>query len=530
MTINRLNTVLRQAIIGAVLATVLSACVPAPTPPGPLPTPGPPTATPAPPLADCAPGTGRYIMYERPGLAAALSASETVVRLPEINARAVCLPEQRAETIQAAGFDLRPDPVLRLIDPLPGAPSASVLDVVAAAEPREAEQWAVAKIRARDAQGLATGRGVTIAVIDTGVDCQHPDLAGACVIQRDFVGGGSWHPHGSHVAAIAAARVNNAGILGVAPAASIADYRVLDGGGAGYSSVIARAVLDAGTGPSVVINMSLGGPLNEQVMDDAIRTVIARGVVVVAAAGNEATDRPSYPGCSPGVIGVGATTQADTRAGFSNFGACVDIAAPGVDILSAIPGNDYAVWSGTSMAAPHVAGVAALVLSAGVAPGGVWTVLHGAGDAGPAELGGRRVNAWRAAVDAGAPPGPTITPRPPVTALPTSDPYPGGTWTPGAPRTWTPPPTASATRVATATGTRVPPTVTSTMTASPRPATVTPTRTLVPPTQTARPIPTLTPTRTATPCTLMAYSRVGPVNAFRPVYAPCLTPTATQRR
>lgn len=516
--------------IALALAAVLSACQPTPTPPGPPPTPAPPTATLQPPLATCAPGTARYIMYERPGTSAALGVSETVVRLPEISARAVCLPEQRAAAIQAAGYDLQPDHVLRLIDPMAGEASASALDVVAAAEPLERDQWGAAKIRARDAQGLATGRGVTIAIIDTGVDATHPDLAGAVVLQRDYVGGAPIHGHGSHVAGIAAARVNNTGILGVAPAASIADYRVLDSSGAGYSSVIARAVLDAGTGPGVVINLSLGGPLNEQVMDDAIRTVIARGVVVVAAAGNEATDRPSYPGCSPGVIGVGATTQADTRAGFSNFGACIDIAAPGVDILSAVPGGAYEVWSGTSMAAPHVAGVAALVLSAGVAPGSVWTVLHGSGDPAPADIGGRRVNAWRAAVDAGAPPAPTITPRPPVTAPPTSDPYPGGTPTPGAgPASATPRATVSAT----ATRTPAPPTMTAAPTATAtRASSPTPTQTAlpVPATVTPRPIPSLTPARTSTPCTIDAYTRVNGTPGYRPVYGPCLTPTATPRR
>lgn len=518
MTINRLTLALA-------LAAVLSACQPAPTPPGPPPTPAPPTATPQPPLASCGPGTARFVMYERPGLSAALSASETVVRLPEISARAVCLPEPRAAAIQAAGYELVPDPVLRLIDPLPGAPSASALDVVAAAEPLEPQQWGAAKIRARDAQGLATGRGVTIAIIDTGIDATHPDVAGSVVYARDYLGGAEpWHPHGLHVAGIAAAQVNGVGILGVAPAASIADYRVLDSGGSGSTSVIARAILDAGVGPGVVINMSLGGPYADTVLDDAIRVVTDRGAVVVAAAGNAGSEAPSYPGCSPGVIGVGATTQTDTRASFSNFGACVDIAAPGVDILSAIPGNDYAVWSGTSMAAPHIAGVAALVLSAGVAPGSVWTILHGSGDPAPAELGGRRVNAWRAAVDAGAPPGLTITPRPPATAAPTRDPYPGmPTRTPTA----TPP--TSTPRPATQTAAPVPPsrTPTSTRTNTPAPATNTPPRpTNTPaPTQTPRPIPSLTPRPTATPCIGEVWSRDSRGTGWRPGYVVCPTPT-----
>lgn len=513
-----------RLIIAAALTALLAACDPTPTPPSAPATPAPPTATPAQPLAECPPDTGRFIIRERPGLAAALAATETVVRLPELSARAVCLPEQRAAAIMAAGFDLAPDPVVQLIDPIAGDPSTSTMDVVAAAEPLEGQQWGAAKIRARDAQGLATGRSVTIAVIDTGVDPTHPDVAGSVVYQRDYLGGAEpWHPHGTHVAAIAAAAINNIGILGVAPAAAIADYRVLDSWGSGHGSVIARAVLDAGTGAGVVINMSLGSPYADQLLDDAIRVVTDRGVVVVAAAGNEGTDRPSYPGCSPGVIGVGATDQADRRADFSNHGGCVDIAAPGVDILSAIPGGDYASWSGTSMAAPHVAGVAALVLSAGVQPGSAWTVLRSSSDTGPADLGGARVNAWRAVVDAGAPPAPTITPRPPVTAPPTRDPYPGmPTRTPTA---TVPTPTP---RPATATVPPVPPTVTRTSTIAPT-AAATRTATSVPAsataTQTARPIPTLTLRPTATPCVGEVWVRDSRGTGWRPGHIVCPTPT-----
>lgn len=512
----------RTTCICLAIAAALAACAPTPTPPT-------PTPTPEPPLATCKPGETRYIIRDQHGLGipSTHSASEIVVGLPELGADAVCLSDARSTRANDAGIELEPDPVLRLIEPLPGTPMAGRLDTVTAAEPLEGQQWGMMKIRARDAQGLATGQGTTVAVLDSGVDCRHPDLYDACSLGRDYVGGSGRHPHGTHVAGIAAAVVNTVGILGVAPAASIVDYRVLDAGGSGYSSVIARAVLDAGTGPGVVVNLSLGSPYADQLLDDAIRVVTARGVVVVAAAGNESTDRPSYPGCSPGAIGVAATTQGDGRASFSNYGTCIDIAAPGADILSTTPGGTYETWSGTSMAAPFTSGAVALLLSAGVPPSSVLTVLHQTGDPAPAEINGRRINAWRAVTSAGGAPGPTITPRPPVTAAPTDSPYPGmPTPTPGA----SPTPTSTRPFIPTSTRTATAPssptsssTRTPTNTPSP-PATSTSTRTPTA-TQTARPIPALTATPRPTECTAEVYIRDRLGAHFARGYIVCPTPT-----
>lgn len=291
------------------------------------------------------------------------------------------------------------------------------------------------------------------------------------------------HFHGTHVAGTAMAVVNAPpfGVVGVAPGARVFDYRVLDSSGSGSLSTIARAIIDfANEHPGGVINMSIGGDTNEPALDAAIRYALDHGVVIVAAAGNSGTNRPSYPGCSNGVIGVGAVSQDGRRADFSNHGQCtatarVDIAAPGVGVVSAVPGDLWARWDGTSMASPHVAGVAALLRSAGTLPHNVEGVLLQHGAPGPGELGGVTVNAWLAVQAAGVVPGPTPTFPPLPTPFPTFDPYPGEDETP----TITPVPLTAT--VATPTRTPIPTT--------PRPALGTVTRT---PTRAATARPTAT--------------------------------------
>lgn len=237
---------------------------------------------------------------------------------------------------------------------------------------------------------------VRVAVLDTGMTA-HPDLTWAA--GRDFVdddadpsdpggttsllGSTSNGFHGTHVAGIVAARANNGiGVTGVAPGVTIVPVRVLDGSGSGSDSDIAAGILwsagvtvrgVANPAPVQVINMSLGGPGScTSVFDSAIRQARSRGVVVVAAAGNESADAAnSVPANCSGVIAVGATDAAGKRASFSNFGATVDISAPGVEVLSTVSLGSgrfgYARESGTSMASPAVAGAAALLFSTGLA-------------------------------------------------------------------------------------------------------------------------------------------------------------------
>jgi major intracellular serine protease len=219
-----------------------------------------------------------------------------------------------------------------------------------------------------------TGKTCLVGVIDTGIERDHPDLKDKVVIHRDYVGDtvdrARWNPHGTHVAGTIAA---NGKIVGVAPHARLADYRVLNGEGAGTYLNITRAIYQATLDGCHIINLSLGGPIPYHPMHAAIQNAVDNGVLVVAAVGNEgdgnpATEEISYPGYYHEVCGAGAvqfSTSADEPstildAYFSNTNREVDVAAPGWQVWSTIPGG-YAAYSGTSMASPHVSGFAALL-------------------------------------------------------------------------------------------------------------------------------------------------------------------------
>jgi len=229
---------------------------------------------------------------------------------------------------------------------------------------------------------------VDIAIIDTGIQLNHPDLnvfRNVSFVTRARTGNDD-NGHGTHCAGIAAARDNNAGVVGVAPGARLWAVKVLDRTGSGTISNVIRGVdyVTANSASIEVANMSLGGG-NSATLNNAIANSVARGVIYVVAAGNESTDAAtSSPANSPNVIcvsaivdtdglpgGFGPATSAgadDTFASFSNYGAVVDMAAPGVNILSTYIGSRYATFSGTSMAAPHVAGAAGLYLAGRAKP------------------------------------------------------------------------------------------------------------------------------------------------------------------
>jgi major intracellular serine protease len=223
-------------------------------------------------------------------------------------------------------------------------------------------------------QGIS-GQTCLVGVIDSGIDKEHPDLKDKVVIHHDFVGDNahtsSWNPHGTHVAGTIAA---NGKIMGIAPKARLADYRVLGGDGSGSFAAITKAIYQATLDGCHVINMSLGGTIDYRPMHSAIQNAVENGVLVVAAVGNEGDGNPatteiSYPGYYHEVCGAGAvqfSTSADEPdtvldAYFTNTNKEVDVAAPGWQVLSTIPGGKYAEYSGTSMASPHVSGLAALL-------------------------------------------------------------------------------------------------------------------------------------------------------------------------
>ena len=239
------------------------------------------------------------------------------------------------------------------------------------ADPFWDEAWQLDDVNAPDAWSKgADGAGVTVAVVDTGVDASHLDLTGRVMNGADFVGAGNGtndpHGHGTHVAGIVAATLNNGvGIAGVAPEAQVLPVRVLDAEGSGRDSDIAAGITWAADEGADVINLSLGGPDPAPLLLAAIQYARGEGAVVVCAAGNEYLDgNPTmYPAAYSATVAVGAVTQGHGRAGFSSTGSYVDIAAPGSQIYSTLPGDIYGSSSGTSMAAPVVAATAADVLS-----------------------------------------------------------------------------------------------------------------------------------------------------------------------
>jgi hypothetical protein len=218
----------------------------------------------------------------------------------------------------------------------------------------------------------ATGSGTTIAVIDTGVDLDHPEFLGRIVAGYDFVDDDSiaddGNGHGTHVAGTIAGANDGTGITGVAYDAAIMPLRVLGNDGYGWTSDIISAVRWAADNGAHVINLSLGVSGYSQAMADAISYASGRGSVVVMAAGNSGGMAPEYPAAHAidHGIAVGAVDSNRSFAGFSNRAGSTQldyVTAPGVNIYSAVPGGGYDTFNGTSMATPHVAGVAGLLKS-----------------------------------------------------------------------------------------------------------------------------------------------------------------------
>jgi subtilisin family serine protease len=338
-----------------------------------------------------------------------------------------------------AGADVERDatlPVkgLELVDPEPGVSVGAAvdhlerMDGVVYAEPDHvvhqattpddplfAYEWDMTAVRAPEAWDVTTGSPqVTVGVVDTGIDVTHPDLAsnlwtnpgesggGRETNDRDDDGNGriddvhGWdfvdgdaqpqdgNGHGTHVSGTIAARGNDAiGVAGLDWAAGLMALRVLGDDGSGYVSDVITAYTYAARNGARVVNASLGGPSFSRAERDAIAA--APDTLFVVAAGNDGADNdvtPEYP-CDydlANVVCVAATDRDDTLASFSNEGAeSVDLGAPGVDIASTWPGGRYALLDGTSMATPHVAGAAALLLAhdPGLTTGGLRAALLG---------------------------------------------------------------------------------------------------------------------------------------------------------
>jgi subtilisin family serine protease len=237
----------------------------------------------------------------------------------------------------------------------------------AVSQPAEVLPWGIDRIDAEKVWPLGnTADPIKVGIIDTGISNKHPDLF------ANIKGGvntisplKSWNDdngHGSHVAGIIAALDNDIGVIGVGPQIDLYAIKVLGANGSGYLSDIIEGIDWAIAHNMQVINMSLGTTSDIQSFHDAVIAAKNAGIVVVAAAGNSG-GAVSFPAAYPEVIAVSATDEKDLIASWSSRGPEVDLSAPGVNIYSTYKGTGYATLSGTSMAAPHVAGTAALVLN-----------------------------------------------------------------------------------------------------------------------------------------------------------------------
>jgi hypothetical protein len=263
---------------------------------------------------------------------------------------------------------------------LAAVPNDPCYDPPSAAECGGFDQWGMAKVGAPVAWEFTRGSAdVVVAVLDTGVQSTHPDLAGKVIVGGNHSGASSAedkHGHGTHVTGtVAAATDNQVGVSGLGWHTRVRAIKVLDDEGVGLVSSVIKGINEAVATGARVINLSLADTSPSEALNQAVQSARRSGVVVVAAAGNDTAPRTkaNYPAAIDGVIGVAASDRNDAIAGFSNRGPWVSIAAPGVTVASTCStafGNScrsntgYAVFSGTSMATPHVSAAAALLFAA----------------------------------------------------------------------------------------------------------------------------------------------------------------------
>jgi thermitase len=234
-------------------------------------------------------------------------------------------------------------------------------------------QWNLPLIGMEQSWEVTQGRSdVIVAVVDTGIDLNHPEFQGKLVGGYNVIADNKIpqddNGHGTHVAGVIAAKTNNGdGIAGMSWYSKLMPIKAIGADGSGTAFDIAQGIHWATDHGAAVINLSVGNYTSSAALQEACRYAFDRNVVLVAASGNDATNQPSYPAAYKEVLSIAAVDHERRRADFSNFGEYVDVAAPGVDIPSTYIYSDYAALSGTSMACPHVAALASLIRS--VQPG-----------------------------------------------------------------------------------------------------------------------------------------------------------------
>jgi thermitase len=308
--------------------------------------------------------------------------------LPTPDAQLLSFPEAQDETTEAA----RERELREAKEVLERDPDVMYVDynylLLPAFEPDDpwftgGSQWNLRKIGAPDAWDTVLDKGARVAVVDSGIAADHPDLSGKIAAQKDVVDNDDEAEdsvgHGTHVAGtVAAATDNGEGVAAVCPSCKLLIAR--SGGSSLLTSDVVQGIYWSVDNRAKVINLSLGSygqRSNVKILEHAVDYAWEHGVVLVAAAGNKNTDRPHYPSAYERVISVAATNDSDVKADFSNYGK-IDVAAPGVGIPSTVPRTadcdfingpdnvDYCDMSGTSMASPHVAALAGLLAAQGL--------------------------------------------------------------------------------------------------------------------------------------------------------------------
>jgi subtilisin family serine protease len=313
------------------------------------------------------PNKVRLVVTFRPGTPAAVAervaagGGRVVERIEELDVRVVNVPAAAVEHARSA-WAATPEVVRVETD---GLLTADWLPP----DPQWNYQWEQRQVRAPKAWSLERGAFTTVvAVIDTGVQLNHPDLSRRLVRGHDFVNRDARpnddNGHGTSVAGIVAATTNSLGVAGMCMHCHLMPVKALDADGIGYWTVAARAIIWAANHHADVINMSFGGPTGGSTLGNAIAYARSRGAVVVGAAGNDGLTTRFYPAAFPGVISVAATSDRDLRFAWSNYSTSwVDVAAPGCTWATK-RGSDYGSFCGTSAATPLVSGIAALIDSA----------------------------------------------------------------------------------------------------------------------------------------------------------------------
>ena len=291
-----------------------------------------------------------------------LHSAKIIARIPQVNICRLKLPMgsdlsaiEQAYRESSLVEKIEPNLLVRLPEVIPN-------------DEEFADQWGLEKMMVPEAWNITTGSSsVTVAILDTGIDANHPDLSDRMVAGYDVVHGMAGipeddHGHGTEMAGIIAAKgQNGTGISGINWNCRVLPVKVLDSNGVGSTADVAQGLIYAAEHGAQIINMSFGGTGSSEILNETIQYVHQRNVVLVAAAGNEDTDSPVYPAAYPNVLAVTATGPDDQKWPGANFGNHLGLAAPGVGILTTAFNGGYRYGTGTSHAAAMVSGVAALL-------------------------------------------------------------------------------------------------------------------------------------------------------------------------